>query len=250
MNSDTHLNQILYGPPGTGKTYRTVKLAVEIADPEWYDSWYQGNSDRKELRKRFDELREDKKIEMITFHQNYGYEEFVEGLAPKLEGEAGSQKIDYHMRPGVFKKLCERAEQKRSADTGLSPNSQHARSSDIDKALKWFKGKCTGAGLTLETRRRPSPFQIWYDSKYPDRFLVLPENRRKNSDKTFPMLINKVREFYINDPTPVREKPKPESNEIWQKGDLSYMEGVIDYLRENKSFLISKASASKRLWIC
>ena len=232
MRSHTPLNQILYGPPGTGKTYQTVKLAVKIADPEWYDSWHQGNSDRKELRERFNQLREDKKIEMITFHQNYGYEEFVEGLAPKLEGETGSKKIDYHIRPGVFKKLCERAEQKESADTGLTPNSQHAQPSDIDKALEWFKGKCTGEGFTLETQRRPSPFQIWYDSsKYPNGFLVLPHKSDPNREP-FQIPIENIRNFYL-DPRPVRKKPKPGSKETWRRGNQSYMKSVINHLREN-----------------
>ncbi|MHB8764356.1 MAG: McrB family protein, partial [Deferrisomatales bacterium] len=45
----------------------------------------------------------------VTFHQSYGYEEFVEGLRPVLDGEAEAGEIQYEIRPGVFKELCRRA---------------------------------------------------------------------------------------------------------------------------------------------
>ncbi len=45
----------------------------------------------------------------VTFHQSYGYEEFVEGLRPLLNGDAESGEIRYEIRSGVFKDLCRRA---------------------------------------------------------------------------------------------------------------------------------------------
>jgi 5-methylcytosine-specific restriction enzyme B len=45
----------------------------------------------------------------VTFHQSYGYEEFVEGLRPVLGGESGDGEIRYEIRSGVFKDLCRRA---------------------------------------------------------------------------------------------------------------------------------------------
>ena len=70
-----HLNTILYGPPGTGKTYTTVRRSVEICEGS------QEGSDQ-EIRKRYHALVDAGRIEFITFHQSYGYEEFVEGLRP------------------------------------------------------------------------------------------------------------------------------------------------------------------------
>lgn len=50
-----------------------------------------------------------KRFSFVTFHQSYGYEEFVEGLRPVLEGDAEAGEIQYKIRPGVFKELCRRA---------------------------------------------------------------------------------------------------------------------------------------------
>jgi len=49
-----------------------------------------------------------KNYEFVTFHQSYGYEDFVEGIKPKLEDE--STKLEYEITEGIFKKLCNRAE--------------------------------------------------------------------------------------------------------------------------------------------
>lgn len=41
---------------------------------------------------------------VVTFHQSYSYEEFVEGIRPRLDdGEGG---ISYEIKPGIFKELC------------------------------------------------------------------------------------------------------------------------------------------------
>ncbi len=45
----------------------------------------------------------------VTFHQSYGYEEFVEGLRPILNSDIESGEIQYEIRPGVFKELCRKA---------------------------------------------------------------------------------------------------------------------------------------------
>ncbi len=45
----------------------------------------------------------------VTFHQSYGYEEFVEGLRPVLGEEAENGEVKYEIRSGEFKKLCDRA---------------------------------------------------------------------------------------------------------------------------------------------
>lgn len=50
-----------------------------------------------------------RRYSFVTFHQSYGYEEFVEGLRPVLGGDAVAGEIQYEIRSGVFKELCRRA---------------------------------------------------------------------------------------------------------------------------------------------
>lgn len=47
----------------------------------------------------------------VTFHQSYGYEEFIEGLRPLLVGDAEAGEVAYEIRPGVFRDLCRKARQ-------------------------------------------------------------------------------------------------------------------------------------------
>lgn len=44
----------------------------------------------------------------VSFHQAYGYEEFVEGMRPAVGGQG---QLSYHIQPGAFLKLCQRAAQ-------------------------------------------------------------------------------------------------------------------------------------------
>lgn len=102
------LNQILYGPPGTGKTYNTINKALEILGVET-----QGKS-RAELKAQFDEFRQNGQIEFVTFHQSFSYEEFVEGIKPTFEKKNENEKTDkmeYEIADGVFKKICKAAQE-------------------------------------------------------------------------------------------------------------------------------------------
>jgi 5-methylcytosine-specific restriction protein B len=49
-------------------------------------------------------------LEFVTFHQSYSYEDFVEGLRPKIESEVEGE-VRYEIKSGVFKRLCDRAKQ-------------------------------------------------------------------------------------------------------------------------------------------
>lgn len=97
-------NIILYGPPGTGKTYATVRRALELVlGPEKLA----GLGDRG-LMALFREHQARGQIEFVTFHQAYGYEEFVEGIRPVL-GLAADAQVRYELHDGVFKRIALRA---------------------------------------------------------------------------------------------------------------------------------------------
>lgn len=73
------LNTIYYGPPGTGKTWKLRQLAEQFGK---------------------------ERCDFVTFHQSYSYEDFVEGIKPKM-GEGGQ--LEYEIKKGLFREIVERA---------------------------------------------------------------------------------------------------------------------------------------------
>lgn len=77
---------ILEGPPGSGKTYIADLMARHLT----------GNPLLAEA---------DESLEVVQFHQSYGYEDFIQGIRPRtVDGH-----LEYHLEDGIFKRLCARA---------------------------------------------------------------------------------------------------------------------------------------------
>lgn len=94
-------NVILYGAPGTGKTYSIPELAVRLCDGlKHYEH------SREDLMKRYDQLKQEKRIAFTTFHQSMDYEDWIEGLKPVVE----NNQVTYDIEKGIFKQLCDEAE--------------------------------------------------------------------------------------------------------------------------------------------
>jgi hypothetical protein len=111
-HSDKTANLILYGPPGTGKTFNLVNKALEVLQIEF------SASNRKDAEEKFRNLKNEGRIEFITFHQSYSYEEFVEGYRPiDPEKEKDSGHAAYKRKDGILKLICERAKN----DAGRRP---------------------------------------------------------------------------------------------------------------------------------
>ncbi|MCY1660395.1 AAA family ATPase [Chryseobacterium sp. SL1] len=99
MNKKYPLNQILYGAPGTGKTYNTKRIAVEIITGK-------SITNRSEINKEFEILKEKGHIKFTTFHQSLSYEDFIEGIKPDINDKGD---IIYSVKDGIFKSLCNTA---------------------------------------------------------------------------------------------------------------------------------------------
>ena len=103
------LNTILYGPPGTGKTHNIVNYALNIVDGTPIPS-KQTSEEYTAAKRRFDELKAQGRIDFTTFHQSYGYEDFIEGIRPVLDDENSEETdVQYESHEGVFKAFCKRA---------------------------------------------------------------------------------------------------------------------------------------------
>ena len=101
-------NQILYGPPGTGKTWHTVNLSLAIVLGKKTEEV--NDKDRQEFNDhRFNvgagNSGNSGQIAFTTFHQNYAYEDFIEGIRPTVE----DSEVDYEIRDGIFKQLADAA---------------------------------------------------------------------------------------------------------------------------------------------
>lgn len=75
-----HQDCILYGPPGTSKTYLIDKIPSLLED-------------RLAL------------FQIVQFHANYSYEEFIEGIVPDVENKG------FKYESGVFFEFCKAAEE-------------------------------------------------------------------------------------------------------------------------------------------
>lgn len=134
------LNQILYGPPGTGKTYHTIEAAVKAAEPNFYHGLKIDTSSgatkeqRSLLQAKFKELSDSKRIRFVTFHQSYGYEEFVEGLSAST---TDNDQVKYAVKDGVFKEIADDA-RKNLVDSHKDQQSLD-REQKFDLALEAFK---------------------------------------------------------------------------------------------------------------
>ena len=133
------LNTILFGPPGTGKTRSTLRYALEKLDHTYKEEELEDEDVEKDAKKKFDAFVKEGRIQFVTFHQSYSYEEFVEGIRPVIEVKPGVKDKDglqvengqneepsgekkdeskeqselrYEIKSGIFKAMCERCEEK------------------------------------------------------------------------------------------------------------------------------------------
>lgn len=101
------LNYILYGPPGTGKTYNTVNYSVGIIENEDFD--VVTAEEYEVVKDRYDRYINSGQIVFTTFHQSYGYEDFIEGIKPVLSSDSSNKDLSYIIEDGTFKDICLKA---------------------------------------------------------------------------------------------------------------------------------------------
>ncbi|KZN29045.1 hypothetical protein N480_09765 [Pseudoalteromonas luteoviolacea S2607] len=203
------LNTILYGPPGTGKTFHTIQTSVMAAEPD-----FKAKS-RADLKKKYDELIAEKRIRFVTFHQSYGYEEFVEGL--RANSDQGQ--VSYDVEPGIFKQICEQASQ------GVEPDSD-----PLEQALEQFKAELEeSAVLSLKTLRG-NDFGVQYHGN--TTFRVFPEaTSHEDLGRGYPVSIDNIRKLYRGLST----------KKIYNS---SYVKSILNYVK--KTYNVSDYEAPKQ----
>ena len=179
-NAFHSLNTIIYGPPGTGKTYATARRCVEICDGR-------ARGSDEDIRRRYDELVVEGRVEFITFHQSYGYEEFVEGLRPDTGGpeKTAEDTAGFRLVPtdGVLKLVAQRARKgSRQADAF-----DFARRKIFKMGLgnpdspkdQWVFGECIRNGYMLLGYGDDVD---WSDPRYDDKTEILKRWKIEEKD--------------------------------------------------------------------
>jgi len=175
------LNQILYGPPGTGKTYSVVRKALEIIE---------GNASND--RYKFKEYVEKGQIKFITFHQSYGYEEFVEGI----KAETKNDNVSYRIEDGAFKRICKRANGDKIL---LKDVKEELIEDDFKKLYENYVDKLplfsnNTYGKILETPTDKQPFYLYKSNQF--SILIKPQN--SNDPKTI-SCDKLIKDIFYND---------------------------------------------------
>ena len=197
------LNQILYGPPGTGKTYNTINKALEIIlEKELGEEYTKLQNDEKEkklveeatkvynsnkdkiiikkendarelLKQVFEYYKEQGQIEFITFHQSYGYEEFVEGIKAIPQKEKGNEngtEMIYKVVSGIFQNLCKLAQVETSMKVTIDSSPQTLTREIFKDLYDNFTDKLedkdsgNSSNFTLQTKKTNLTFDLFKNS--------------------------------------------------------------------------------------
>ncbi len=102
---------ILWGPPGTGKTYESEQVVKELLEIDQDENI----EDYLFSKNKINLSTNDKGYyEIIQFHPNYTYQDFIGGIAPSLGNKIKSDTISYELREGIFKRFCDKAKQNKN----------------------------------------------------------------------------------------------------------------------------------------
>ncbi len=169
-------NIILYGPPGTGKTYSTTQKAIKLILGKGK------KLDSDEIKSQFREYQKEGQIEFVTFHQSYGYEEFVEGLRPVLDDTKGGD-VHYELHDGVFKRIAlQAAAEGINYDFDFLWNQLVAEIKETDEYVVESKGRGKRKGNLYKLSLAPNSETIQAQN-IDDQNLSPLQASRKNSEE-------------------------------------------------------------------
>ncbi|MBX0668758.1 AAA family ATPase [Campylobacter jejuni] len=165
-NQNIPLNQILYGPPGTGKTYHTVDKALEILG--------ENLENRDEKKAKFDEYVKNGQIVFTTFHQSYGYEEFVEGIKPRIDSKENSKEVEYEIKDGIFKELCKKALD--NYKVSLLTQEEFVKSEDLENKIEIFLDELVDQQKFIE-KIQSGGFKL---EEYNEKYRIITDDTNAN----------------------------------------------------------------------
>ena len=110
------LNDHSIDVPKGAYSVRKEPLVFSELDKNYWIIANPDHDDVQEMRQVLDQIgrgpqghQQVQRYSMVTFHQSYGYEDFIEGLRPVLNDDSPDGHVRYEIKQGVFVALCERA---------------------------------------------------------------------------------------------------------------------------------------------
>jgi len=100
-------NIILYGAPGVGKTHNYQKLISMIENEESQKVIFESITKNEKINlnnETFKTIKKENRVEFVTFHQSYSYEDFIEGFRPNEDGTI-------RLEDGIFKTIAQNAKE-------------------------------------------------------------------------------------------------------------------------------------------
>ena len=227
-DAQSTLNTILYGPPGTGKTYHSISRSVEICDGVIPTG--------QKIQERYTELVSQGRIVFITFHQSYGYEEFVEGIRP-FEQDG---RVIYRVQDGVLKRLVDR----------IQDDSNYVLI--IDEINRANISKVLGELITLleEDKRESAENELRIRLPYSGKEFVLPSNlyilgTMNTADRSIALLDTALRRrFHFEEMPPNSEL----LTEAGQKCDMD-LPNVLRTINERLEYLVDRDHLIGHAWL-
>ncbi|EHE4244557.1 AAA family ATPase [Campylobacter jejuni] len=165
-NKNMPLNQILYGSPGTGKTYHTIDKALEILGKNL--------ESRDDKKAKFDEYVKKGQIVFTTFHQSYGYEEFVEGIKPRIDSKENSKEVEYEIKDGIFKELCKKALD--NYKVSLLTQEEFVKSEDLENKIEIFLDELVDQQKFIE-KIQSGGFKL---EEYNEKYRIITDDTNAN----------------------------------------------------------------------
>ncbi|WP_306810950.1 McrB family protein [Aliarcobacter butzleri] len=171
-------NIMLYGAPGVGKTHNYKRLITMIENGESektiFDTISKNETTNDFDNSIFETIKNEKRIEFVTFHQSYSYEDFIEGFRPNENGD-----IELDKKGGVFKRIADKAREN-LLNSKKSKEELKNEKNILDKFQEYVSDK-----IEKNEKLKLQRGEEFYFIKFEDNKLYFSASEKSNANREF-----------------------------------------------------------------